>query len=263
MNEQNPSPASTVVLASLTKKWPYKILLLKRNSKANFLPDFHVFPGGRVDKADCHFAKFLAKDQKNFDRIKQFFPKNYPEIFSHVSAAIRETFEESGISLLKQWDSRALSGLLDGGFEDLPPGLIPRLDNIWPISWWITPRGETRRFNTWFFLAGISQEQCPYVSTHSNSETSEPLWLTPKDALDRYSTKKIKLAPPTRSILERMAASQSLTDFLSHVDQPIVPINPYFAEDESKRKILVLPGDILHHEEKLSNFAMHTRYAFP
>lgn len=229
------------------------------------MPGAYVFPGGRLERSDQGFGAFLASDLKNVARIETYFAGS-KKVTAHLAAAIRETLEESGISILRLLDqemptfcsAERLRHLLthhEGASQAV-------LDNIWPISWWVTPRGETRRFNTWFFLATAEDSVCDLTSHPLQDETTSPMWLFPADALAAYANGSIFLAPPTRSILERMAKSASLADFLSYVDRPLRPIKPYFVDDLNQ-KLLVLPGDPLHHEKQKSSMPMHTRYSFP
>lgn len=267
MND-TPKPASTVVLLNVTTKWPHKVLLIKRSTTARFLPGAHVFPGGALEPFDDAFGSFLARDQQNFDRFMPFFVARREQVSKHVAAAIRETFEETGISILKHethgekrpCTSQELASLL----SKHPPEVVPCLENLWPISWWITPAGETRRFDTWFFLATIQfqDENLDQSCGGLGQETEDHVWLSPKEALLRYEQRTMFLAPPTRSILERMTLTQSLEEFLSYVDQPLIPIRPYFIDDNNQ-KILLLPGDPLHKEPTRASMPVHTRYAFP
>ncbi len=260
MSEQNPSPASTLICCNVTTKWPHKVLLVKRSDQSSFLPGAYVFPGGRVDPKDKIWGRVLEKDEGNFRRIAQYFPKNH-ETRAHLACAIRETLEETGMSVAKIvgetafLEAQRLSELIHAGKES---PLKIDLSHMWPLSWWITPKGESRRFDTHFFLALVSGEQ----SLNCQGETSTPLWVSPREALDLYEERQIFLAPPTRAILERMSCAASLEELLSHLDASLEPICPYFVEHELG-KLLVLPGDELHHEEKKSGFIMRTRYLFP
>jgi 8-oxo-dGTP pyrophosphatase MutT (NUDIX family) len=260
-------PASTVALCKITIKWPFKILALKRSEKAAFLPGAHVFPGGRLDQADHDFGDFLALDHQNTQRICAFFSADQRKVAAHLAAAVRETLEETGLSILRisshekstPCDPITVKRLIKDPNFRASCGVKPSLDNLWPISWWITPEGETRRYNTWFFLGLIDEES--QVKDH-DPEISEAVWIHPQEALQKYEAKEMFLAPPTRTILERMAQTHGLEDFLSYVDQPLLPIEPFFVE-HNQQKLLVLPGDPLHHEQRRASMPLSTRYVFP
>ena len=100
-------------------------------------------------------------------------------------AAIRETFEESGILLARPKGSKALvdaktasaieaahrADLCDSKITFLKVltdnGMVLALDNCVPYAHWITPEGMPKRFDTWFFLAAAPPEQ---VGAHDGKE---------------------------------------------------------------------------------------------
>lgn len=254
-----PVPASTVVVCRITTKWPHKILLIKRSERATFLPGAYVFPGGRIEEQDHAFAKILARDTTNSSRVRSSFDDD-DNYLTYVAAAIRETLEETGVSLIKTLDAPTLLNVISNANES---NHHITFSSLWPISWWITPHGETRRFDTKFFLALIDDERS--LATHQpiNDEGICDLrWLSPAEALLAYAEQEIFLAPPTRSILERMVATTSLDDFLRYVDTPLRAIRPHFIEEDGN-KTLVLPGDMAHSEPERPLMLLHTRYKFP
>lgn len=234
MNEVPIKPASTVVLCRKDTPWPSETLLVKRSPKAAFLPGAYVFPGGQVDLAD-YSVRLAENEPELLKRMASFFPLESETISAHVAAAIRETEEEAGVSL--------------------------KAHQLWPISWWVTPAGEARRFDTWFFL-GVSSKEELSCALPNNGELQQALRVHPKEALELYQKGQIFLAPPTRAILERMAMADSLEHFLSFVDQPLRPIHPQFIT-EAGQKLLVLPGHERHPEKLGLRFIMKTFYKFP
>ena len=131
-------------------------------------------------------------------------------------------------------------------------------------------RGECKflsQFDTWFFLSLITNPSELNNKLSPQDEAYDPRWLSPKDALSAYESGDIFLAPPTRSILERMANTSSLEEMLTFVDKPLKPIEPFFVDSETTsdtpKKFLVLPGDPLHHNQVRCKTPMHTRYRFP
>lgn len=258
-----PHPAATLVCCNVTTKWPYKVLLLRRSDRSAFLPGAYVFPGGRLEKKDTFFATWLKSDQQNYQRLSSYFPSNYP-FLDLLACALRESLEEAGLSLAKVWKNNIPTSLESFMLESIIeqrtfPAERAELGHIWPLSWWITPAGEKRRFDTHFFL-GLTETEEIVETLH---ETEKPRWLDPREALALYEKGTIFLAPPTRAVLERLANAVSFTELLASLDKKLAPICPYFVEEEQK-KILVLPGDELHHDqERKSNFIMKTRYCFP
>ncbi len=172
--------ASTTVLLKIgtESSWPSEVLLVKRSASAKFLPNAHVFPGGRVNESDLSLANILVKDHFNMSRIATGFASDIKTASMHAAAAIRETHGESGVSLIKD----ATDYLDAANFLN-----VPNLENIWPLSWWITPEGEAQRFDTWFFLALVDQEQ----SFPPSGEVLKHQWIKPKDALSAHKKQDI------------------------------------------------------------------------
>ncbi len=261
----SPQPAATLVCCNVTTKWPYKVLLLRRSDQSAFLPGAYVFPGGRLEKKDELLAAWLSRDEKNRARLASYFPADYP-FLAMLACALRESLEEADISvakIIKEGHSCTLapSSLAKVIESEAMPEEKADLSHLWPISWWVTPEGEKRRFDTHFFLGLVETENEAFAI--SGKETEKPCWLCPKEALKLYEEGIIFLAPPTRAVLERLASAASFDALITELDQKLAPICPYFVEEQEK-KLLVLPGDSLHHDqERKSSFIMKTRYFFP
>jgi 8-oxo-dGTP pyrophosphatase MutT (NUDIX family) len=96
-----PKPSSSVLLISPTNQ----VLLLHRVKTSSAFPSAHVFPGGNVDtKHDG-----VPPDPKD--------PSRHLDSKVYRMAAIRETFEESGILLAKKKGSNTLLSLPDAERE--------------------------------------------------------------------------------------------------------------------------------------------------
>ncbi len=48
----DPMLSATVIICRECEDRSYKILFVKRHDKARFMPNFHVFPGGILEKSD-------------------------------------------------------------------------------------------------------------------------------------------------------------------------------------------------------------------
>jgi hypothetical protein len=223
-------PASTVVLCRNSADWPPELLLLKRSPQALFLANAHVFPGGSLKACDYAEAPSYEVDLKHIKRMASYFPFSSFIIAAHLAKALREA-KKAAIFFEPQ---------------------KPDLSHIWPLSWWVTPKSEPCRFDTWFFLAALLEHQVP-KSFSKDIAHKNPLWLKPAQALLCHEEGSIFLAPPTRAILERIAHSQSLEELLTFIDCPLKPIYPYFI-NYKHQKLLVVP--------KKSRFIMKSSYVF-
>jgi 8-oxo-dGTP pyrophosphatase MutT (NUDIX family) len=249
-------PASTVVLLR-EKGAAIEAFLVRRHQKATFLGGAHVFPGGGVDEVDCagDSLEWCAGVAAAIERMPSL---PAPLAVGHHVAALRELFEEAGVLLA--YDGDALLGdrraapelgadrrALHEGRATLARIVRGRgwrlaLDALTPLSHWVTPEFEPKRFDTRFFIAAMPPGQTP---AHDTSETVESAWMTPADALARAGDRSIYLPPPTWTTLRALAPARSIADARSIAARAhIVPILPRHMR-ESDREMLIMPGDPL------------------
>lgn len=126
-----------------------EILIGRRPARMGFLPGIHVVPGGRVDTTDR-----IELGQPH-PEVARYLGGPNPAMF--IQAALRETFEETGLLVGRPGTLPA-----DGSqppFGDGPlwsayakAGLAPDLASFDYLCRAITPVTSRRRFNTRFFL---------------------------------------------------------------------------------------------------------------
>ncbi len=182
-----PRDAATVIL--LRQAPELEAFLLRRTRALEFAPGACVFPGGSVDERDADPAIGETAwagpspadlgDQLGIaaDRARAL-----------VCAAVRETFEESGVLLAGSSptdlvrDGGVLAGdrrrLLDGsvslGGLLSRRGLVLRADLLTPWARWITPEVSPRRFDTWFFAAALPPGQTAALPPEGRGDTKSP-----------------------------------------------------------------------------------------
>jgi glyoxylase-like metal-dependent hydrolase (beta-lactamase superfamily II)/8-oxo-dGTP pyrophosphatase MutT (NUDIX family) len=166
-----PRDAATVML--LREAPDVEAFLLQRTEVLEFAPGACVFPGGSVDEGDTDPAiGWTGPSPADFAGRLGTSPERARAL---VCAAVRETFEESGVLLAGPKnprdavldDSAALAqdrrALLDGSVSlgDLlrRRGLVLRADLLTPWARWITPELSPRRFDTWFFATVLPSGQ--------------------------------------------------------------------------------------------------------
>lgn len=122
------------------------VLMGQRGSKAAFMPEKFVFPGGAVDATDGAIA--LARPVSNdcLARLSQ----GHLAPHALVVAAIRELWEETGLMLGCPGDWRDPPADWQGFAAK---GLVPDAHGLRYIFRAITPPGRPRRFDARFFLA--------------------------------------------------------------------------------------------------------------
>jgi 8-oxo-dGTP pyrophosphatase MutT (NUDIX family) len=112
--------------------------------------------------------------------------------------ALRETSEETGVVL---------------GEADLHP---------W--ARWITPEIEPRRYDTSFFVAAMPTDQ---DASDISGETDRAEWSTADDALAGERSGRIRMLPPTMSILIELADLSSVAEVINQATgrqiEPVLP----------------------------------------
>ncbi|TDD27522.1 NUDIX hydrolase [Kribbella turkmenica] len=202
-----PRPASTVILLRGTAAGP-EVYLLRRQRTMAFAAGMTVFPGGRVDATDSTVADSWSGPAPAWfaDRLGC----DEQTASAYVAAAVRETFEESGV-LLAGPSTETVVGDTTGddweadrvaleerslGFADFlhRRGLVLRADLLGPWAHWITPEFEPRRYDTRFFVAALPAGQ---VTRDVTSESDQVAWTRPADAVAAVDLGEMLMLPPT------------------------------------------------------------------
>src|SRR5262245_22699235 len=94
-----PKDAATLILVDRSGPVP-KVLLGKRHLRHKFMPGRYVFPGGRVDPADRLMPVARPLDpHAEAHLMKRLQRPSVAKAQAFALAAIRETFEETGLLL--------------------------------------------------------------------------------------------------------------------------------------------------------------------
>ena len=99
---REPLDSATVILTRESSQGQFKVFLMRRHRDSDFLGGAFVFPGGRLDDADCdpglvaHAPDFSGSEARR--RLQAPDLSEEKALGLHF-AALRETFEESGIIL--------------------------------------------------------------------------------------------------------------------------------------------------------------------
>jgi 8-oxo-dGTP pyrophosphatase MutT (NUDIX family) len=210
-----PLPAATIALVRDGESGT-EVLLLRRPPHSSFAPDNWVFPGGRVDAADFeldHDAIADGPSARAWARILQI--DDVREASAYVVAAVRETWEETGILLAHGTrdavvrESARLAMLAGGAsLRDHLERFSLRLatEKLRYIGHWITPEWLPRRFDTRFFQTRVDREA---ICMLHGDEITEYRWIAPLAALRAASAGEIKLLPPTLHTLRLIGESLS------------------------------------------------------
>jgi 8-oxo-dGTP pyrophosphatase MutT (NUDIX family) len=150
-----PKDAATLILVDRVADVP-RVLLGKRHERHKFMPGKFVFPGGRVDPADKHMpAATSLHPAAEATLLKRLVRPSPSKARAFALAAVRETFEETGLVLgLRAAETRAVP---NGPWSDFAQaGILPDLAALHFIGRAITPPGRLRRFDTRFFTLDAS-----------------------------------------------------------------------------------------------------------
>lgn len=250
-----PRDAATVALLREGRAGP-EVFVQRRVEAMAFAGGMTVFPGGGVDQRDAD--RELAWSGPD--------PRWWGEQFgctpavgrALVCAAVRETFEESGVLLAgpdprtvvagtaEYADARAELVSRDLSLAEFltEAGLVLRADLLRPWANWVTPEGEKRRYDTRFFLAAMPEGQRADAVT---TEAAEAYWSTPQDVLRDADEGRCGLLPPTRATLSEVAEFDSVAAALD-ADRALDKIIPKLVR-RGGRWHAVLPGEPEYDEE--------------
>jgi 8-oxo-dGTP pyrophosphatase MutT (NUDIX family) len=192
-----PKDAATLILVDRSGAKP-KVLLGQRHARHKFMPGKFVFPGGGVDPADKRMACASPLDPSAEMRLLQRFHKGSAVRARALAlAAVRETFEETGLLLGTRAEA---ANVPEGPWSAFAQHkVLPDLCSIHFIGRAITPPGRVRRFDARFFTMDASAvaHQVEGV-TGPDAELVELVWMPLTDA------KKLDMPAVTGVMLEEL-----------------------------------------------------------
>ena len=121
--------------------------------------------------------------------------------------------------------------------------LMLSTNNIAPLSHWITPNIEAKRFDTRFFIAYLPKNQ---TVQHDGQELTQSLWINPAAAIEKAFSGELQMIMPTIKNLQTCMDFSSAKDMLNYQkklnNDDIPPILPKFFK-ENGNWVGLLPGD--------------------
>ena len=217
-----PVPSATLLVLR-ERGGQLQVLMTTRHDAAGFAAGAIVFPGGKREEGDAdllaHCCSRAGDEEARTLRV----------------AAIRETFEETGILLARKRGEAGLVGgaelrrltggrvvplaelARDGGLE-LADDLLVR------FAHWITPPERPKRFSVHFFLAPAPDDQEPL---HDGREAVDAVWVDPAAILAEGEANRVKMVFATRMNLKKLAQSRTVAEALAAARAaPIVTVTP-------------------------------------
>lgn len=257
--ETPPRPSATVLLLRDGADG-LELLMQRRHDDSEVLGGAYVFPGGKVDRADSE-EDMLARIDCAGEALQEALGDPLLDARTAAAcyvAAARETFEEAGLLLATLKDGSAAGAeyaeeatrrsRAGFSFVEVLEELDLRLtvSALKPWSRWITPKMPSlarKRFDSRFFLTRAPLDQ---IARHDNHEATESVWLSPRQALERFRAREIMLAAPQLMSLYELATYPSV-DVAMRPESGLWPrlIDPQPFEQEGTR-VVAYPGDAAH-----------------
>ncbi|MEM6667067.1 MAG: NUDIX hydrolase [Pseudomonadota bacterium] len=171
----------------------------RRRADLAFMPGRVVFPGGRVDPADGRVPAHddLPTDTKAVLHANLRGARTDRRVRAIALAAIRETFEEAGV-LIGRPHAGGPHPMPKGTWSDFHHhGLTPALGKLRLAARAITPPGQVRRYDTWFFIANAAET--PHCAPETRAIDGE---LEAVDWVSLSSRANLSLAGITNWVLD-------------------------------------------------------------
>jgi len=193
-----PKDAATLVIVKRDAGVP-RVLMGQRHGNMAFMANKYVFPGGRIDPADMRIP--VTSQLRPHVAARAGHGSTPARARGLALAAIRETFEETGILIGERSDNvpRTRAPAWKKFFEHR---VVPRLDNLEIIARAVTPPNRTRRFDARFFMAD-SDAIAHVLDAATHEELLTPAWLTLSEA------RALDLPSITRTVLDEVEARTS------------------------------------------------------
>ncbi len=182
-----PRDAATVILLRPSEHGP-AIYYLRRQVSMEFAGGMCVYPGGGVDPRDFDTDVAWAGPEPADWATRLGCDEEMARAL--VCAAVRETFEESGVLLAGPHGDEVVADTTGDDWEAdrvalesrelamtdflTRRGLVLRTDLLGVWAAWTTPVFEPKRYRTWFFVALLPEGQ---RTRDVSSESSEVTWL--------------------------------------------------------------------------------------
>jgi 8-oxo-dGTP pyrophosphatase MutT (NUDIX family) len=231
-------PSATILLLRDGSR-DLEVFMVQRHHEVDFARGALVFPGGKIDESDQE-----AGLRERCDGAPEADDEHALRV-----AAIRETFEESGILLARPRSSSELvdddrlreiegrhRGALNRGQTTLreiveAEDLTLACDLLVPFAHWITPEIAPKRFDTHFFLVAAPPDQ---AALHDGRESVDSTWTTPEAALADADAGRCTIVFPTRLNLMKLGRSHGVGEALARArEATIVTVMPRIDQTEA------------------------------
>ncbi|PXA75722.1 MULTISPECIES: NUDIX hydrolase [Auritidibacter] len=196
-------PAASVVLLR-DQGVGVEVFVQFRAKTMDFAAGVAVFPGGRSEPGDHQAGdgllspEAIAEHAQIWSRTKLVLDDATPGVAAMAATAVREVWEETAVRL---------SG------EQLVPWA-----NI------TTPLGAPKRFDTYFYVAAVTDEQQHQVR-NVTTEATEARWLSTTDLLQAFAAEQIALMRPTLYLVKTVHALKTIPEIVAGHQPVVTPLS--------------------------------------
>jgi 8-oxo-dGTP pyrophosphatase MutT (NUDIX family) len=228
--------------------------LMRRQTSMAFAAGMYVFPGGGMHPSDI--TQDVPWAGPSPSEWAQRLECDEALARGLVVAAVRETFEETGVLLAGPDESTVLAdtggahmqaarhaleeGELAIGDFLRNQGLLLRSDLIGAWAHWITPDFEPRRYDTRFFVAALPDGQ--RVGEMSR-EADHASWMPLAEVLTRVEAGDAAMMPPTVITCREVAEHTAATILAAAAERTIRTIEPRLIEVAGELFLETDPGE--------------------
>ncbi|MEM9696014.1 MAG: hypothetical protein AAGA56_25955, partial [Myxococcota bacterium] len=176
---RGPPPRDAATVVVVRDRGGLEVFCLRRHKNVPFLGGAMVFPGGKVEDRDRTLDR--ARTNGLHPRAAEFGS----DAIALAVAALRESLEEAALlptlppyehETARQWQ-RAL-GPTTAWDDVLPRTTVLDTASLVPLSRWVTPLAERRRFDARLFLTSVPTGQ---RGEHDGGEAIASAWLAPAE----------------------------------------------------------------------------------
>lgn len=230
-----------------------EVYLMRRLRAMPFAGGMTAYPGGSVDPGDVvgdqawsgpPAAAWATQLGTTEERARAL-----------LGAAVRETFEETGV-LLASPRRREPPGATGAEWEEdrqrlaargvtlqrllEQRHLVLRTDLLRPWARWVTPELEPRRYDTRFFVAAIPAGQ---RARDVSGEADSAQWSRPSRALAQWEAGQRPMLPPTVRTLQQLLPYPDVAAVLAAAPPAgLAPVLPRVVTEDGVQWVLLADG---------------------
>lgn len=199
-----------------------QLFWVKRSPRLTFQGGWYAYPGGQFETGD-YTVPVLNCDER--------------ELAAARVAAVREVFEETGLLIARGVAALAAARLAELR-EELLADQIPfaallaretlTIDAamLTEAPRWVTPPSVPKRFNTFFFTAWVPDcQDGAQAASIIPGELESGEWLRPQEAIARWRSGEILIAPPVLRPMQEMV--RGLDGFVDRLRTALETESPF------------------------------------